>query len=344
MVAPTNFYQPYAAEHQDPKGEGDARPTAMKIIEDQDLIGKWTDKVVLVTGANAGIGLETARALHATGAKLFITARSRSKGEPVVKDILASSPSQTPIEIIELELDNLASVRAAAGAFLGRSEQLNVLIANAGVMAAPFTKTQDGFESQMGINYFAHFLLFQLLKPVLLSSSTHEFASRVVTVSSSGHKICPVNFNNIQSPAADGYNKWGAYGESKTAAIWMANGIDRRYGGQGLHGFSVHPGTIFQTTLGRYLEPADFEFLAQYGNQSNTNKNTAQGAATQVWCATAKELEGRGGLYSSDCGVAKPVADNEPPSGGGYAPYAYDEASENQLWEIGCDTVGVPRA
>lgn len=207
----------------------------MAIIEDEQLVNKLTDKVILITGCSSGIGVETARALHATGAHLFLTVRDMKKGEEVVKSILASNPtSQGKVELLKLELDSLQSVREGAAEFLKRSKQLNVLINNAGVMACPEGQTKDGFETQFGTNHVAHFLLFQLLKPALLASSTPAFHSRVVSLSSSGHRYSPVLLTDLNLKAR-GYDKWVAYGQSKTANIYLATEIERRYGSRGLH-------------------------------------------------------------------------------------------------------------
>ncbi len=164
-------------------GPGDARPTALQIIEDEGLVNKMTDKVFLVTGASAGIGIETGRALAATGGKVFLTVRDMKKGAEACKSFL--EPGR--VELLEMDNTSLESVRSAAKAFLGKSDRLNVLVNNAGIMATPYEITKDGFESQFETNHLAHFLLFGLLKDTLIKSSTPEFHSRVVNVSSSGH-------------------------------------------------------------------------------------------------------------------------------------------------------------
>ncbi|PSK53857.1 hypothetical protein B9Z65_7663 [Elsinoe australis] len=340
MSPPTSFYQPYADLHKDPQGEGDARPTAMKIIEDQGLINKWSDKVVLITGTNVGIGTETARALHATGAKVFVTARTKAKVEPVVTDILSTSPSKVPIEIIEMDLSSLSSIRKAASDFLSRTSQLNVLVNNAGIMACPQSKTSDGFELQLGTNHLGHFLFFQLLAPTLVQSSTPSFASRVINVSSSGHGMAAPDFDNLHFQKPNSYSPFAAYGASKTANIWFSNEIERRYAQEGLHSISLHPGVIFQTGLTRNLAPGAMDGL-DVSKWEKLIKSVQQGAATQVWAATAKELEGQGGFYVADCGVSKPIAEGEEVGGSTYAPHAYNEEGERKLWEVSCEAVGV---
>ena len=169
---------------------------------------------------------------------MFLGVRSPKKAEAAFKDFL--EPGR--VEMLELDVGSFASVRAAAKTFLSKSSTLNVLVNNAGIMACPESKTEDGFESQLQINYLGHFLLYQLLEDTLLKSSTSDFNSRVVNVSSAGHQPSTVVLNNINLEGE--YEPWKAYGNAKTACIWMTNEIDRRYGSKGLHGLSLMPGGI----------------------------------------------------------------------------------------------------
>lgn len=218
----------YAEAHKQPKGPGDARPTAMQIVEDEGLVGKLSDKVFLVTGVSSGIGIETMRALYATGGHVFGTVRNVEKGQKAVDDVKSRTKSGGKITLIEMDNESLASVRAAAESFLKQSKQLNILVNNAGVMATPEGKTKDGFETQFGVNHLAHFLLFQLLKPTLLASSSAEFPSRVVSVSSFGHRYGPVRFHDYNFTEKDSYDPNLSYGQSKTTNIWLANEIEVR--------------------------------------------------------------------------------------------------------------------
>jgi NAD(P)-dependent dehydrogenase (short-subunit alcohol dehydrogenase family) len=160
-------------------GPGDARPTALQIIQDENLEGLLKDKTVVITGGSAGLGVETARAIRTTGATIFVTGRNASKLEDAIKDIQTSDPSNTaPIIPIIMDQESLDSVRKGAEEILDKSNgKISILINNAGVMATPEGKTKDGFETQFGVNHLAHFLLFQILKPALLNSSTPEFNS-----------------------------------------------------------------------------------------------------------------------------------------------------------------------
>jgi NAD(P)-dependent dehydrogenase (short-subunit alcohol dehydrogenase family) len=326
---------PYAAVHKSPKGPGDARPTAMQIIKDENLIGQWSDKTALITGGSSGIGVETARALHATGARVFITTRDMAKAQAVVKDILSTSPSKVEIEIIHMELGSLASVRVGAAEFLARSNRLNILINNAGVMASPEGRTKDGFETHFGTNQLSHFLLTKLLLPTLRASSSRAFASRVVNVSSMGHHyavggLTPSALADLDFSKSP-YDPWVAYGRSKLANTLHANQIERLYGSSpagAVHAFSLHPGGI-TTELWRHLDSNTPE--SDFGN---IWKNAEQGAATTVWCATAAAWEGRSGRYCEDCAESAPDAEGAKMGDPGFAPWAYDQAAEERLWEV----------
>ena len=199
------------------------------------------------------------------------------------------------VHLLELELNSLESVRACANTFLSQSNTLNIFIANAGVMACPEGRTADEFETQLGTNHLSHFLLFNLLKPTLLASSTPSLPSRAIFVSSVGHRMAEPNFANLNLEGA--YHEWAAYGQSKTASVWTANEINRRYGSKGLNAFSVHPGGIM-TDLQRHMSA---EALGGFDGIKSEFKSPEQGAATTIWAATAKALEGDGGKYLEEC-------------------------------------------
>jgi len=319
----------YAAAHQSPNGPGDGRPTAEQIIRDENLEGKLSDKVVLITGCSSGIGVETARALFATGAQLHLTARDLNKAKDALPDLITSDR----VHLLELDLSSLESVRSCADHFLSQSKTLNIFIANAGVMACLEGRTKDGFETQLGTNHLAHFLLLNLLKPALLSAATPSFSSRAVFLSSVGHRIAEVNFENLNLEGA--YNEWVAYGQSKTAVVWTVNEIDRRYGSKGLRAFSVNPGGIM-TDLQRHLpDQSMFEGLEKHF------KSLKQGAATTVWAATAAALDGQGAKYLEDCQVSTAWSEKDGQWANGYAPWAYDETKEGKLWRKSLELVGL---
>jgi len=206
-------------------------------------------------------------------------------------------------------------------------------------MACPNSETIDGFERQFGTNHLGHFLLFQLLKPSLLTSASSSFSSRVISISSSGHHNLGINFDDFSLRSRPGgYNPWEAYGQSKTANIYLANEIERRYGGTDgrLHANSVMPGGI-ETPLQKY-QP-DIITNAKADSQAyRTMKSTAQGAATTVWAAVAPEWESSGGKYLEDYAVAEL---GEPGTWKGYAAHAFDGEAARRLWSESCRLVGV---
>jgi NAD(P)-dependent dehydrogenase (short-subunit alcohol dehydrogenase family) len=279
----------YASVHKDPQGPGDARPTALQIIKDNNMIDGLKGKTILITGTSSGIGITTAQSLYSTGATLFLTARNLPKArEALGEELLASER----VHLLEMDQTSLASVRKAAEEFKSKSDGLNILICNAGIMAVPsVVKTVDGFESQFGVNHLSHFLLFELLKPLLLASSTPEFNSRVVMVSSMGHRGSGI-FVGDYGFEKEEYNDWKGYGQSKTANIYMANEIEKRYGAKGLHANSLMPGGIM-TGLQQHV-PED---VKAGWRQFVGMKSAEQGAATTVLAAVGAEWEGVGGKY-----------------------------------------------
>lgn len=324
----------YAHLHENVTGPGDARPTAQQIITDNALEGKLADKTMLITGCSSGIGIETARSLSSTGATLFLAVRNIPKAESALKGIL--EPGR--VELVEMDMESLASVNAAAEDVRKRCNgRLNVLIGNAGVMAIPeLTKTKDGFETQFSVNHLAHFLLFNRLKDLLLKSSTPEFNSRVVMLSSSGHRASGIKVGDygFEKPENE-YSAFIAYGQSKTANIYMANEIERRYGARGLHANSLNPGGI-HTGLQAYI-PDDVQV---HWWKWPGCKSLEQGAATTVVAAVAKDWEGVGGKFLEDCQEAEKCTEMVP-TAPGYVPHAFDEALEKQLWADSLKMVGL---
>ncbi|KAK6379334.1 hypothetical protein LTS17_006252 [Exophiala oligosperma] len=328
----------YAAAHElsSLAGPGDARPTALQIIHDNKLENALTDKVVLVTGTSSGLGIETVRALKATGAKIYGTARDLEKGRKALAGVL--EPGK--VELLQLDTASFESVRACARDFLTKESKLNILINNAGIMAVPErVLTKDGHEAQFQTNHLGHFLLFQLLKPTLLASSEPGFASRVVNVSSIGHRQSQIRFDDLTFNQQDSYTPFAAYGQSKTANIYMANEIERRYGAQGLHAWSLHPGGI-QTGLGVHV---DFSGLLALPEIQKSMKSPEQGAATTVLAAVEKELEGKGGKFLDDTAVSAPIDPTRKHelAAPGYEGWIYNEDAAKQLWTVSSQIVGI---
>ena len=300
-----------------------ARRTTDEVLEGVDLSGK----IALVTGASTGLGLETARALAGAGATVVLAARNAEKTEAALRGI-ASGVAGAKLERRTLDLTSLESVRAFAAGFLSRHDRLDLLINNAGVMATPFGRTVEGFELQFGTNHIGHFLLTCLLAPALLAAAP----SRIVNLSSGGHVLSDVDFDdpNFERRA---YDKWSAYGQSKTANILFTVELERRLGARGVHAFAVHPGMI-ATELGRHLTPEDYELLKAAASSSGAGglppyKSIAAGAATTIYAATAHEIEGKGGTYLADCSVSDE-----------HAVWALDPDSARKLWSLSEALVG----
>ncbi|KAF2143235.1 uncharacterized protein K452DRAFT_286058 [Aplosporella prunicola CBS 121167] len=336
---------PYAVLHATLDGPGDMRPSAMHVIRDGKLINAWPERNILVTGASAGLGLETARALHATGATLYLGVRDATKGEAAKTDILSHSPGRGEIRLLELDLASLASVRAAAASLLERSGgRLDILVNNAGIMATPEAHTADGFELQLGTNYLGPFLLTALLVPALQAAATPARASRVVNLSSRSHLTHSCGQIDLSDLGWQqrGYDAWAAYGASMTASILHANELDRRLGTDAahpVHGLSVNPGAVM-TGLFRHLPP---DQVAAYEAFRQVFKSPEQGAATAVWAACAAALEGCGQLYCEDCGVGSCApADGSGRKDRDYAPWAMgDTETEARLWAVSEGLVGL---
>lgn len=299
-----------------------ADSTTDQVLNGIDLNGKR----ILVTGASAGLGVETIRALKAHGATMVGAARDlgkarRALGDAGVKDI----------ELVEVDLASLASVRKAADAILAKGQKFDVIIGNAGVMACPEGKTADGFETQFGTNHLGHFVFINKLVPLLKNPG------RVVMLSSSGHRISDVSLDdpNFQKTP---YSPWPAYGRAKTANALYAVGLDKRLKVRGVRAAAVHPGGI-QTELGRHLSAESVQqLMAMRGPDAPKYKSIPQGAATTVWCAVVAPADAIGARFCEDCQVAT-VNDNERPRIG-VRSYALDPGHADALWAKSEELVG----
>ncbi|KAI0179091.1 short-chain dehydrogenase [Hypoxylon sp. FL1284] len=317
-------------------GPGDSRPTGLQVIEDEGFLGALGDKVFLVTGVSSGIGPETVRALAATGATIFATARKLDQARKALGDELLNTGR---VHLLFMDQTELASVRACAAEFRKQSGgRLNVLINNAAVMKTPESRTKDGFELQLGTNHLSHFLLLYLLQDILLASETLSFHSRVVNVSSSGHRYGKVRFDNLSLEGE--YEGWAAYGQSKTANVYMANQIERLYGARGLHGYSLNPGSFESPNLQQHCQE---EMAAGKGDAriSKYLMSLEQGCATTVYAAVSAELERRGALYLEGAAIAGPAPPDADAVEYGYAAWAFDPDAERRLWDISKEMVGV---
>jgi len=282
--------------------------TTADVLSGGDLSGV----TAVVTGASSGIGWETARALAAAGARVVPTARTPDKAAECVATLRGAldDDAGTRLDPGVVELTSLASVRRFAGDVTSRYERVHLLINNAGVMATPFERTPDGFELQLGTNHLGPFVLTNSLVPLLEGAAVLGEA-RIVNVSSEGHRASGIRWEDPNYERTP-YDKWEAYGQSKTANILYAVELDRRLRGRGVRAFSLHPGMI-GTSLGRHLSREDYVELSARASRSASGglpprKSVEQGAATTVFAAISPELTGRGGLYLSDCEVAEPAA------------------------------------
>lgn len=320
--------------------------TAQQVIEREGLVGALRGVVILITGASSGIGVETARVLYETGAHLFLPVRDQAKGEKVKSDIQAASKaagnsSGGRITLLSLDLQSLDSVQQCAADFLARSRQLNVLICNAAVFTAARSTTADGLEAQFGVCHIAHFLLFQLLQPALLASATANRHSRVVCLSSRGHWGSAIHFDDLHFTQRP-YGKWAAYGQAKTANVYMASEIERRYGSRRLHAASVQPGGSLESGLMRDIPDEEREQIK--AALEGKWKTLGQCAATTVWAAVSREWEESDG-YGKYCEALQVAVRKEDESGeqgrGGYVAHTYDEEAAKRLWEESLKIVGM---
>lgn len=304
-----------------------AQTTTYEILEGHDLTGK----LAVVTGGASGIGEETVRALCSKAAHVVMPVRNLDKGEAAVTRIREKVPD-AHTTLMECNLASLDSVRAFTDKFLSRYEKLNLLINNAGIMAAPLMRTQDGFEMQFGVCHIGHFLLTTRLVPALITAAP----SRIVNLSSRGHQRGRVDFDDPNFLHRD-YDKWAAYGQAKTANILFTVELERRYGAQGVHAYAVHPGVI-RTNLGRHLTAEDFAAMEanikqRSGGTEVKMKTPAQGAATTVFAATSPTLEGKGGVYLEDCQVSQ-VNDDPVNAANGVRSYALNAEDAERLWTL----------
>ncbi|MGE0774134.1 MAG: SDR family NAD(P)-dependent oxidoreductase [Sphingomonadaceae bacterium] len=305
-----------------------AKSTADEVLAGVNLRGKR----ILVTGVSAGIGLETARALAARGAAVVGAARNMSKAEGVVGSVHdAANANGGSFDLIEIDLASLRSVRAAADKLLADGRSFDVIIANAGVMATPLGRTEEGFEVQFASNYLGHFALINHIQPLLADNG------RLVMLSSQAHRVADVDLEDPNFERQD-YDPFVAYGRSKTATTLLAVELDRRYRDRGIRAASVMPGNSF-TELPRHFTQDELQGLfetvgnarAAAGLPPSELKEIPQAAATSVWAAIVADKNEIGGRYLEDCAVA-PVDDTENPFADGVKSYALDGDKARQLW------------
>ena len=316
---------------QTPIGSGfGASTTASEIIRGCDLSGK----IAIVTGGYSGIGLETTRVLRSAGARVIVPARDHDKAATALEGI-------DGVEIEAMDLIDPASIDAFAVKFLASGEPLHIIVNSAGIGGAPLTRDARGYELHFATNHLGHFQLAMRLWPALRQAN----GARVVAVSAWAHSRSPIVFEDPNFEHRD-YLPWMAYGQSKTANILFALALDEQARAHGVRAFSLHPGSIVDTGLSKYLSP---EVLRAAGivdengkpilDPAKGLKTVEQGAATSVWCATSPQLDGMGGVYCQDCDIA-PLVSEELAANQfgsiplGVMPHAVDRHSADRLWRL----------
>jgi len=299
--------------------------TTDDVLDGRDL----TDVNVVITGTSAGLGVETARALAAHGATVVGIVRDVGKARSNLDEAGA-----TGVDLYQADLASLSSIRAFTDTFLADGhDRIDVLIANAGIMACPHGTTADGFELQFGTNHLGHFVLVNRLMPLLLAGP----AARVVMLSSAGHRRSDVNLDDPGFEHTP-YDAWDAYGRAKTANVLFAVELDRRLRDRGLRAAAVHPGGI-PTDLGRHLTEETMNVLIETRGERHFEwKTVPQGAATTVWAGFVADPDQVGGRYCEDCAVAPVIDDaNDSP---GVMGYALDPDTATALWATSEELVG----
>ena len=314
-----------AQEDQKPIGSGfHAKSTASEVLENIDLSGKNA----IVTGGYSGIGLETVRALAAAGARVTVPARRMDAAQEALADIAGD------IEIAAMDLEDISSVDKFTADYEETGRALDILINNAGIMACPEARVGPGWERQFGVNHLAHMKMSMALAPALERAE----AGRLVALSSTAHIRSDVIWDDPNYESHP-YDKWEAYGQSKSACALFALGVDRRGRDIGIRAFSVHPGGIF-TPLQRHLSDEEMAALG-WKNPDGTIppqvqamfKTPEQGASTSVWAATSPKLEGKGGVYCEDCDIAQ-LATEDSQRWEHARPWICDDEKAERLWEM----------
>ncbi|MFG2125558.1 SDR family NAD(P)-dependent oxidoreductase [Streptomyces sp. NPDC048710] len=311
------------AQHKIGSGFG-ADSTADDVLDGIDLGGK----LAIVTGGYSGLGLETTRALTRAGAEVVVPARRPDSAREALAGL-------DRVEVDQLDLGDLESVRAFAERFLASGRTIDFMINNAGIMACPETRVGPGWEAQFATNHLGHYALVNRLWPAI-----EPGGARVVSVSSRGHHFSGIRWDDVHWQ--QGYDKWEAYGQAKTANVLFAVHLDRLGREKGVRAFALHPGGIL-TPLQRHLpkeEMVERGWIDEQGNALNPEgfKSPQQGAATQVWAATSPQLEGLGGVYLEDCDIAEPAPEGERL---GVKAWATDPEQAARLWALSAELTGV---
>jgi len=271
-------------------------------------------KTVVITGANTGIGKETALDLSRRGAKIVMLCRNVEKGETAAKEVRKNSEGDVVVQ--KMDLASLKSVRECCEQ-LGKSlNKIDILINNAGVMACPEMKTKDGFEMQIGTNHFGHFLLTNLLMPLIKEAAP---GARIINVSSSTHEFGKIQWEDINWDKTP-YSPFKAYSQSKLANVLFTKELARREDGSGVTVYALHPGAI-NTELFRHMQDIAYGSLIAAVIKPFT-KTAESGAQTSIFCSVDETLEDKNGLYYAECQETRP------------APQAESLEDGKKLWDI----------
>ncbi|WP_178124068.1 SDR family NAD(P)-dependent oxidoreductase [Pseudomonas piscis] len=303
----------------------DTHTRAWDLVRDLDLSGK----IYLVTGGTSGLGKECARCLAARGARVLVLGSSAERGNAALAELRAATGSQS-LHFEAVRLESLRDVDRLASRLLEQLPHLDGVIASAGIMATDFARTDDGLERQFGINHIAHHRLITRLLPLLRQAA----AARVVLLTSGAHRLAGIDFAdpNFEHRA---YDRWTAYGQSKSANVLFAVGLDQHLAEEGIRALAVAPGVVAGTNLHNHLTDADFVPLLERQpglRQLTRRKSTEEGAASILWALLHPQLEGCGGYYLEDCQVALSNAD--PLDHLGVMPRVRDVAQARQLWTL----------
>ena len=327
----------YQGVLQHPIGSGfNAKSTATEVVKGIDLTGK----IAIVTGGNAGIGLETTKVLAAKGATVIVLARDIKKAGKNLDGV----PN---VEIEKMDLTQPETIDEFAEKFLASGRPLHLLINNAGIMWVPLKRDSRGIESQLATNYLGQYQLVARLWPALKKAN----GARVINVSSYGHQMAPFNFDDPNFEHRE-YQTLLGYGQSKTACNLFALELDNRARPFNVRAYSLHPGSIAGTELARDADMKVFQRMGFFDENGNMRpeilaglKTIPQGAATTVWCATSPLLNNIGGVYCEDADVAELDLGNSGKDNGldsrGVQPYSLDESNAKKLWDLSGKMIGV---
>jgi len=313
------------SEQQKPVNSGfGAKSEPAEVMAGINLSGK----IAVVTGGYSGIGLETVRALNACGARVLVPARRVEVAREALKGIVHDG------DVIALDLADIQSVRACVASITSIVNSIDILINNAGVMACPETRVGNDWELQFAANHLGHFALTLGFLPALKASGN----ARVVVLSSTAHKLSAIRWDDVHF--ANDYDKWQAYGQSKTADSLFAIALDQRIKDSGIRAFSVHPGGIM-TPLQRHLDLEEMVALGWLGKDGQPSemaaamfKTPSQGATTTLWAATSPQLDNIGGVYCENCDVAAMQQEGSAARYIGVAPWAVDTEQAERLWTL----------